>query len=160
MLDTLHLRGEIAKCFPGCPEEIVADFIAKLSAPTEMLVARAALVLRKPYGTNNILRKDGAYGLSLVLFGRGKRTSLHTHGSRREFFVVRRGSLKLVSGDDERVLGAGECGHSTPGVAHSLINAGADDLEVLEIFAPPLLNDKVRIQDPYDRALGQVDYDQ
>jgi mannose-6-phosphate isomerase-like protein (cupin superfamily) len=151
-----EVRGRIAAVFPDCPDEIADRFIDALDRPTEELAAEAQLLLDKPYGRNHILVADGAYGLSFALLLPGQSTSLHFHSTRREFFCVRRGTLRLTSGERSMVLQRFACGHSTPGVPHSLANGGAGPLEVLEIFSPALLEDKVRVKDRYERKLGSV----
>jgi mannose-6-phosphate isomerase-like protein (cupin superfamily) len=87
-------------------------------------------------------------------------TSLHWHGQRRELFAVRSGRMLLSCGDDRSILVEGELARSIPRVAHSLANAGSADLEVLELFSPYLLDDKVRVQDFYGRLTGSVTVDQ
>nr|WP_276510359.1 cupin domain-containing protein [Longimicrobium terrae] len=114
----------------------------------------------KPYGRNHVLVAGGEYGLSLAVLLPGRSTSLHAHELRREVFCVRTGVLSLTRGDLQVRIGAGELDHSTPGEPHALANEGDEVLEVLEIFSPALLDDKVRISDRYDRALGKVTREQ
>jgi mannose-6-phosphate isomerase-like protein (cupin superfamily) len=151
-----EVRGRIAATFPDCPAEIADRFLGALDRPTEELAAEARLLLDKPYGRNHILVADGAFGLSFALLLPGQSTSLHFHTTRREFFCVRRGTLRLTTGERTTVLQRFGCGHSTTGVPHALANGGAGPLEVLEIFAPALLEDKVRVRDQYERKLGSV----
>ncbi|HEU5319712.1 MAG TPA: cupin domain-containing protein [Methylomirabilota bacterium] len=150
------VRAAVAAAFPGCPPDVVDDFIAALGAPSERLVAGARITLAKPYGANHILAAGGPYGLSFARFEPGRSTSLHYHTVRRELFCVRRGVLTLTSGPTVRRLRPFEVGRSTPGEPHALANEGAELLEVLEIFSPALLDDKVRVRDRYNRALGAV----
>jgi mannose-6-phosphate isomerase-like protein (cupin superfamily) len=150
------VRARLLDAFPHCPEETVELFCWLLGQPTQTLAARARISLAKPYGTNHILVTDGDFGVSFACFRPGQGTSLHYHTRRRELFCVRTGELLLVHGETEQRLPAGGIGESTPLVPHSLRNEGNAPLEVLETFTPVLLDDKVRVADRYDRALGPV----
>ncbi|MBB4636968.1 cupin domain-containing protein [Longimicrobium terrae] len=145
---------------PGVPDDVLVRFARALRAPLDELAAVAELVLDKPYGRNHVLVAGGEYGLSLAVLLPGRSTSLHAHELRREVFCVRTGVLSLTRGDLQVRIGAGELDHSTPGEPHALANEGDEVLEVLEIFSPALLDDKVRISDRYDRALGKVTREQ
>lgn len=144
---------------PDIPGEVLARFGQALGTPTDELAATADLVLEKPYGRNHVIVAAGEYGLSLALLLPGRSTSLHTHERRREVFCVRAGVLTLTRGGETLRLETGGLAHSTPGEPHALANDGAEPLEVLEIFSPALLDDKVRIADRYDRDLGRVTHD-
>lgn len=150
------VAGGILTTFPSCPAEVIEDLLAALEAPLGPLVEAAQITLDKPYGTNRILRHSGEYGVSFAQIQPERSTSLHYHTRRREFFCVRQGVLTLTSGDSTRQLGRFEFGSSIPGQPHALANADAEVLEILEIFSPPLLDDKVRLRDRYHRTLGAV----
>ena len=150
----------IRAVLPGVPADVLSRFARALSAPVAELAARAELVLDKPYGRNHVLVASGEYGLSLAVLLPGRSTSLHAHELRREVFCVRAGVMALTKGDRQVRLSAGELDYSTPGEPHALTNDGDTVLEVLEIFSPALLDDKVRISDRYDRALGRVTREQ
>lgn len=151
-----RLEAAAAQVFAGCPPAFLGRFAALAGAPSAELAASAELVLTKPYGRNHILETTGEFGLSFAVMNPGQTTSYHRHEQRRELFLVRRGSLTLRSGDAESVLVAGDLGWSSPPVAHALSNRSSDVLEFLEIFSPPLLDDKVRLSDPYRRPIGRV----
>lgn len=150
----------IRRMLPGVPDDVLHRFARALATSTAELSAAAELVLDKPYGRNHVLVTGGDYGLSMAVLLPGRSTSVHTHEQRREVFCVRTGLLSLVKGGRRTRLAAGELDHSTPGEPHSLANEGTEVLEVLEIFSPALLDDKVRISDRYDRALGRVTREQ
>jgi len=141
---------------PGLPDDVLDLVCALACRPTAELVDLAEFTLPKPYGANHVLRSGGEHGLSFACFRPGQGSSLHYHRTRREVFYVRTGMLTLRTGDTWRHLDAGGCGISTPGVPHALRNDGAGPLEVLEVFTPALLDDKVRVEDSYARALGPV----
>jgi mannose-6-phosphate isomerase-like protein (cupin superfamily) len=151
-----HLRDHVAASFPDCPEDLADQFVDALDRPAEDLAARAAIILDKPYGRNHILAREGTHGLSLAVLQPGQSTSLHFHEFRRELFCVRSGTLHLTNEGRVMILQRLDCARSTPGIPHSLANGGPDPLEILEIFAPALLDDKVRVEDRYDRKLGAV----
>lgn len=151
-----HLRDHVAAAFPECPDDLADRFMEALDRPVEDLAEQALIILDKPYGRNHILAREGTHGLSLAVLQPGQATSLHFHASRRELFCVRRGTLHLTNEGRMTDLRRFDCARSTPGIPHSLANGGLDPLEILEIFAPALLGDKVRVEDRYDRKLGAV----
>ncbi|WP_421934779.1 cupin domain-containing protein [Phenylobacterium sp.] len=120
------------------------------------LVQGAVDRLAKPYGRNTIVALTREFGIALVRIRPGQGTSFHRHRTRREFFLVREGVLRLVTGPGSHALLAGGFGWSTPGEAHALECGAAVDVSVLELFAPPDFNDKVRLSDRYARTLGAV----
>lgn len=154
------VRAALQAQFPRCPPALVERFVHGLSEPRAELIARATRILEKPYGRNHLLAADGDHGISFAIFHAGRTTSLHWHARRRELFAVRSGRLVATLGSEQRVLLGGEIACSTPRVPHALANGGGDDLEVLELFSPYLLDDKVRVDDPYGRPLGAVTVDQ
>ncbi|MET8679639.1 NUDIX domain-containing protein [Streptomyces sp. NPDC004647] len=141
---------------PGIPESVVSDFMSLADADAAELEARAEWHLEKPYGANHILVGTGRWGLSFARLLPGRSSSFHLHRTRREFFRVRTGVLTLRTGAHTAPLYALECGESTPDVPHAIANDGAEPLEIVEIFSPAALDDKVRIEDRYGRPLGQV----
>lgn len=134
----------------------VETFLACSVESRRALSQKAEITLDKPYGRNHILMINERCGISFACLEPDRSTSFHYHDHRREFFLVRQGRLRLVTPDGERILNPGEWACSTPGVPHSIANGGDGVLEIIEIFAPPLLDDKVRISDPYDRGLGKA----
>jgi len=148
------LRQALTAAFPEIPAALADQFAQVVcDGPEGQPVVHR---LDKPYGRNLILAISGDYGLSCARLLPGRTTSYHRHATRREFFAVREGRLHLRDGDDRRILRCGDWGASTPGVAHQLANAGNADCEFVEVFSPPLLEDKFRIDDPYSRPVGQV----
>ena len=135
---------------------MAGGFCEWLIEPAGALIEQAQLTLQKPYGQNHILIAVGEVGISFACIRPGQGTSLHYHVLRQELFCVHGGTLLLTSGGAERTLGPGGLGWSTPGIPHSLRNGADTDLHVLEMFSPALLEDKVRVSDKYNRALGRV----
>lgn len=147
---------EIRRLWPDSPDLLLSDFARFYLMPIDEIATHASLTLDKPYGINYILVPEGAFGLSCARLLPGQGSSLHYHRQRREFFRVRTGRLTLTRGAEREVLDAGASAHSTPLEAHSIANESDDVLEILEIFAPAILDDKVRVDDRYRRKLGDV----
>jgi mannose-6-phosphate isomerase-like protein (cupin superfamily)/ADP-ribose pyrophosphatase YjhB (NUDIX family) len=143
---------------PKCPACVADRFIISLDAESDLLASQAEITLDKPYGVNHILIADGPAGLSFARLQPGTASSTHVHSHRSELFWVRRGELTLHSGDDELKLRRGEVGLSVPGRPHAIANEGSELLEIVEVFAPALLSDKVRLSDRYARPLGEVNF--
>lgn len=153
------LINALHKVFPHIDRGFQAEFFSMLSWPEDALLKASNIRLEKPYGSNNIIRESGDWGLSYVCFEPGRRTSIHYHNTRQEFFYVRSGVLTLWSDNLELEINAGQTGYSTPGKQHSLMNnSPTERMTLLEIFSPALLNDKVRVTDFYERPVGSVEY--
>jgi mannose-6-phosphate isomerase-like protein (cupin superfamily)/ADP-ribose pyrophosphatase YjhB (NUDIX family) len=149
-------RRRVLAILPNCPEPIVERFVASASAPSAELAEQAAFSLDKPYGENHIIIADGEAGLSFARLRPGQGSSFHLHHHRSEVFLVREGTLTLQDAHGEQLLGPGDIGCSQPGRPHAITNRGDQLVELLEIFSPALLDDKVRLRDRYDRPLGDV----
>lgn len=145
---------------PECPAHVVDRFVRSLEAESELLASQAELTLDKPYGVNHILIAEGEAGLSFARLMPDTTSSHHVHARRSELFWVRRGELTLRSGEDELKLQRGEIGVSVPGRPHAIANEGPELVEIVEVFVPALLSDKVRLSDRYARPLGPVDVGQ
>lgn len=157
---TADIIAGVRRVFPAVPAPALHAFQKWLLAPSEAVRARPAQSFAKPYGTNHILEIVGNFGVSCACFDPGQETSYHRHFRRTEFYCVRTGVLELLWEDRELTLGPFQYAHSRPGESHRLRNVGTSVLEVLELFRPPLLDDKVRIGDRYGRRLGGVSRDE
>ena len=153
---TSIIRVSLSRTFPACPAAMVDTFVSWLARPREELVSLARMTLKKPYGHNYVLVDSGDFGISFACIEPGQGTSLHFHQRRREFFCVHEGVLALTRDDVESSLEKGESGFSTPGKPHALRNPSGAPTQVLEMFSPVLLEDKIRVSDRYARPLGQV----
>ena len=156
-LDT-EIKSRLSSVFDVLPSQGVECFLSMLDQSADVIAESAAINLEKPYGTNDIVALEPEYGISFLRMKPGQSTSFHKHAMRKEFFLVLKGELELRNGEEARRLGSGETANSTPTIPHSLSNPGVEDLWVLEIFIPGLLNDKSRLEDRYDRATGEVGY--
>ena len=150
----------VRQLFDRIPPAALAALMKWLEAPSESLAADPLQTIAKPYGRNHILEIVGDFGISCACFDVGAETSLHRHTRRTEFYCVRTGCLELVSIDSTTTLRRHHFASSRPGDVHRLRNAGPTVLEVLEVFSPALLDDKIRIEDRYERRLGAVTRDE
>jgi mannose-6-phosphate isomerase-like protein (cupin superfamily) len=162
MISEEQIRKAITSAFPLCPLGIVANFVRLASIDVDEAVAEATLRLRKPYGDNNLFGNDGdLFGISLMRMNLGARTSLHTHDWRHELFYVRSGVLTLRTQNSQNIeseqsVRPGEFTQSVPGQPHSAMNLGNEPLVAMELVSPFLIDDKNRLEDPYERRLGHV----
>jgi 8-oxo-dGTP pyrophosphatase MutT (NUDIX family)/mannose-6-phosphate isomerase-like protein (cupin superfamily) len=150
------LEQVVREALPECPSEVLGRLAGHLSDPFEYTAGRAEISFDKPYGENHVLEASGEYGLSLARLEPGASSSLHFHVQRRELFFVRVGTLTLTRGSRTIELGVGEYGFSIPGELHAIANRHEGELQIVEIFSPALLDDKVRVSDAYGRRLGAV----
>lgn len=158
--DFTHMKAKVNEIWPNFPEEEFVKYIQMIESPFDESYLKSSIKLIKPYGINTILCKGDVYGYSFVQMNVNQSTSLHFHEVRKEFFYVRNGCLKLRKGNDIYILNKDQFGFSTPNEMHSLSNNGDETLEIIEIFSPVLLDDKVRVDDIYNRQLGNVTHKQ
>jgi transcriptional regulator with XRE-family HTH domain len=67
----------------------------------------------------------------------GSRT--HTHGNSQELLLVVAGSIRLILGDEEYALDAGDSIEYRSSVAHCVVNSTDEDVRVLWVISPPSL---------------------
>jgi hypothetical protein len=129
----VEIENNVQRVFPAVPRTALMAFENWLHVPTADICAQSLVSFEKPYGRNYVLEIIDAYGISCAHFNAGHETSL---------------------------LRRYEHSYSRPGEPHRLKNVGRHVLQVLEIFHPPLLDDKVRFDDRYGRAIGEVTREQ
>lgn len=96
---------------------------------------RFAGVFLKPLITREM---NPGLTLNLVRVAPGGVLATHTHESSTETFFILRGRGVCCIGEAEFALEPGVCGYAPPGTLHSVRNTGAEELEALAIFNPPL----------------------
>ncbi len=97
--------------------------------PRNARVALKAIVTRE---------MNPGLSLNLVRVAPGDALAPHIHEASTETFYILRGRGVCRIGDEEFELAPGICGCAPSGVLHSLCNTGAEELEALAIFNPPL----------------------
>lgn len=61
---------------------------------------------------------------------------LHYHAMAENCYLVLSGTARIVIGDGDHVVGPNTFVFIPPGVPHATSNAGAEDLHLLEVYAP------------------------
>ncbi len=148
------LSSAVASLCPSASPEAVNSFLKCSRISTRALEDRADQLLHEPYGRKVVITLSPDYGLLLIQIMPGHATSLHFHRVRQEVFFVRRGTLTLTRGVRSFVTESGDLSGSVPLEPHRLSNEGALGLEILELFVPNFLDDITRIEDRYNRPLG------
>ena len=67
----------------------------------------------------------------------GARTEAHFHRASEEIYLFTAGAGRMILGDEEAAVRAGDCVVIAPGVAHQLHNDGAEPLVLLCCCSPP-----------------------
>ena len=67
----------------------------------------------------------------------GGSTEAHFHRASEEIYLFTAGAGRMVLGDEEAAVRAGDCVVIAPGTAHQLHNDGADPLVLLCCCSPP-----------------------
>ena len=67
----------------------------------------------------------------------GRRTEAHFHRASEEIYVFTAGAGRMILGDEQSAVRAGDCVVIAPGTAHQLVNDGAEPLVLLCCCSPP-----------------------
>lgn len=86
---------------------------------------------------NPLAGRKALHGKMITLarfrFDKGNKVAVHQHPN-DQITTVQSGSIKMVCGDEEFILRAGEMVHVPPNVPHG--NEALEDTIVIEIFSP------------------------
>jgi mannose-6-phosphate isomerase-like protein (cupin superfamily) len=78
----------------------------------------------------------------------GGATIEHYHRTSEELYLVTTGEGRLIIGDEERVVRAGDCALIAPGARHKLHNVGDAPLKMLCACAPPYADEDTVLTEP------------
>ncbi len=156
--DLNYLNQAIIEIFPSIETSTIDFFLHCCVVSSQDILKQKEFSIDKPYGSNHILLMTEFFGISFAQIKPRHGTSYHYHSVRKEFFFVKSGILTLIKEKAVTTLAPLGVENSNPFERHCLKNSGKELLEILEIFSPPLLNDKVRVKDEYRRKLGGVNY--
>jgi mannose-6-phosphate isomerase len=113
----------------------------------------------KPWGHELLWAKTDRYVGKILFIKKGSSLSLQYHKVKTETVMVKSGTLLLEICEDNRgskflTLNEGETYH-IPCLTIHRMSAPNGDVEVIEVSTPEL-QDVVRIEDMYGRAIGSV----
>lgn len=157
-LSSMNSNFKKKREFPSLPVDVFDFFLRSVFEDEEILASMAVKTIKKPYGINSIIYLSGSFGISFVSMRPGATTSLHYHHERAEYFFIRKGILTFYFDQSEHLIQNGKTSRSIPGQPHRLSNCSDSQLEILEIFTPPNIDDKIRVEDFYGRTLGSVSH--
>jgi len=82
----------------------------------------------------------GAHGFSMGqnVTAVGSQIPEHAHESSEEGMYIISGQGRLVTEEGEEELHAGMAIYMPPGVRHSILNTGDEDLKLVWVYSPPL----------------------
>jgi mannose-6-phosphate isomerase-like protein (cupin superfamily) len=78
----------------------------------------------------------------------GATTEAHYHRTSEEIYLFTAGAGRMILGDDEAAVRAGDCVVIPPGVEHQLVNDGAAQLVLLCCCSPPYSHDDTVLTAP------------
>lgn len=87
----------------------------------------------RPWGRFRTLHRGEGCQVRRIVVKPGRRLSLQVHRERAEHWIVTRGEALVTLGDEQRRIGETESIRIPPGAVHRLENAGAGDLEIIEV---------------------------
>jgi len=139
-----------------CPRESsqkVRDIVKTLRSRKDERAEHHVTVYR-PWGSYTVLEEGNGYKIKRLTVLPGKRLSLQMHYHRSEFWVVVKGTAKVIVEDREFLLRKGESTFIPMGAKHRLENPGKVTLEVIEVQIGEYLgeDDIVRFADDFGRA--------
>ena len=110
-------------------------------------------IYSKPWGHYKTLLVDKNYQVKLISIGPGGKLSLQKHHHRCEHWVIVKGHLKVIKGEEASMRKENDYIYIEKGELHRLENEGSTNAEVIEIQYGDYLgeDDIVRIDDQYGR---------
>lgn len=110
-------------------------------------------IIKKPWGSEEILSKNKKYVLKKLMMKKGRRCSLQYHRKKHETIYVLSGKLKILIGKNlkklnKKILKTNQILILEPNTYHRM--EGLVDSIYLEASTPQL-SDVVRISDDYNR---------
>lgn len=102
----------------------------------------------KPWGYERPVGKFRGLNLKELFFHSGKSSSLHFHDKKDEIFYIISGRIRLIYGEKDEVLQAGQTVHIPPGMHHQF--HPLEDTLILEV-STQMWGDIIRIEDEYQR---------
>jgi mannose-6-phosphate isomerase-like protein (cupin superfamily) len=78
----------------------------------------------------------------------GRATTAHYHRTTEELYFFTAGTGRMLLGDEEREVRAGDCVVIPPGVEHKLINTGTEPLVLLCACAPAYSDEDTVLTEP------------
>ena len=100
---------------------------------------------------NPLAGRKALHGTAITVahfrFDKGNKVALHHHANDK-ITIVEEGAVRMVVGDEEFVLKAGQMVHVPPDIPHG--NEALEDTVILELFSP-IREDWIRGDDSYLR---------
>jgi quercetin dioxygenase-like cupin family protein len=101
---------------------------------------------------NPLAGRKALHGTAITVahfrFDKGNKVALHHHGN-DQITIVQKGAVRMVCGDEEFQLKAGQMVHVPPEVPHG--NEALEDTVIIEVFSP-VREDWIKGDDSYLRA--------
>lgn len=132
--------------------EAVKDIVAQLKED-----GRAAALFHnkvyRPWGWYETLNQGERYQVKCIMVKPGGKLSLQSHYHRSEHWVVVKGTLEVVKGDEVELLSENQSTYIPIGRQHRLSNPGKIPAFLIEVQSGAYLNedDIVRFEDVYGR---------
>ncbi|MFA6973728.1 MAG: mannose-1-phosphate guanylyltransferase/mannose-6-phosphate isomerase [Parcubacteria group bacterium] len=135
----------------GCAEDVkkVVAYLKEHNLPE----LENNLIVHRPWGKYEILVDGKNHQVKRLTVYPGAKLSLQSHVHRSEHWVVVNGTASIVNGDKEIILNENESTYISAGSKHRLGNAGATNLEIIEVQTGDYLgeDDILRYDDIYNR---------
>lgn len=107
----------------------------------------------RPWGTYTVIDEGKGYLVKTISVNPNQKLSIQKHNHRGEHWIVLEGTAKVIKGDKELTLQAGESIDIAVKEIHSLQNPYKEQLKILEVQKGDIIdeNDIERLSDIYGR---------
>jgi putative monooxygenase len=100
-------------------------------------------VKKVPNRVSKLLLSEMSVGIKGFSMGQnvtevGSRIPKHAHDESEEGMYIVSGQGRLITEEGEQDLVAGTAIYMPPGVKHSIVNTGNEDLKLVWVYSPPL----------------------
>ena len=132
--------------------EVIKTLVNDMKGNGHDLVLQHTRVYR-PWGWYEGLDRGDRYQVKCIMVKPGGKLSLQSHHHRSEHWVVVRGTLEVVKGEETKLLSENQSTYIPIGEKHRLSNPGKIPAFLIEVQSGPYLaeDDIIRFEDVYRR---------
>ena len=136
--------------------EAIKTLVNDMKSNGHDLVLQHTRVYR-PWGWYEGLNRGDRYQVKCIMVKPGGKLSLQSHHHRSEHWVVVRGTLEVVKGEETKLLTENQSTYIPIGEKHRLSNPGKIPAFLIEVQSGPYLaeDDIVRFEDIYRRGSNE-----
>ena len=132
-------------------ESLFKEYQSKHCVTFDDFPQNLLLEVSKPWGKESIICLEGNNSVWSLHIQNGERTSFHCHLKKDVIMIVLNGKVKVKTSIKDFILKPMDIMIVGKGAFHSIGSVSNKGSKVLEINAPHLLGDLIRVEDKYGR---------